>query len=192
MTDWWAHITNLDGTTSTSDFASMVKSQNDIYMVMENAKTNNDNLEASLANGYITRGEVQLCAKRICQFAMYTHAYERFKANGFKYDVSDLDTSNMSVAFESGTVALDEPIDVHFAKSGRYIVEVEFTSPLTSLAQIAINLNIDKAGACTLVSKGTDGGIGVAKTSISIMNWAKQLKISSKADVKIKSVKFLM
>ena len=192
MTDWWAHITSLDGTTSTSDFASMIKSQNDIYMVMENAKTNNDNLEASLENGYLTRGELQICAKRICEFAMRTHAYERFKANGFKYDVTDLDTSNMNVVCSFDNVELNKPVDVKFEKSGKYIVEIEFTSPLTSLAQIAINLNIDKAGACTLVSKGTDGGVGVVKSNVSVMNWAKQLVLSSKADVAIKSVKFLM
>jgi hypothetical protein len=123
---------------------------------------------------------------------MQTHAYERFKANGFKYDVTDLDTSNMSVACSLDNVELNQPVDVKFEKSGKYIVEIEFTSPLTSLAQIAINLNIDKAGACTLVSKGTDGGVGVVKSNISVMNWAKQLVISSKADVEIKSVKFLM
>ena len=192
MTDWWAHITNLDKTTSTSDFASMVKCQNDIYMVMENAKANKDNIEESLANGYLTRAELQLCAMRICLFVMNTHAYERFQANGFKYDISDLDTSGMSVVSTFENVSLDCPIDVAFEKSGKYIVEIEFTSPLTSLAQIAINLNVDKAGACTLVSKGTDGGIGIMKSHVSIMNCNKQIVLSSRADVTVKRVKFLL
>ncbi len=192
MTDWWAHITNLDGTTSTSDFASMVKSQNDIYMVMENAKTNKDNLEKSLKNGYLTRAELQVCAMRICEFAMHTHAYERFKANGFRYDVTDLDTSSMSLVSSFENVPLDSPIDVAFEKSGKYIVEIEFASPLTSLAQIAINLNVDKAGACTLIAKGTEGGTGIMKSHVSIMNWNKQLVFSSKADVLIKRVRFLL
>ncbi len=192
MTDWWAHITNLDGTTSTNDFASMIKAQNDIYMVMENAKTNKDNLEASLENGYLTRGELQFCAKNLCKFAMNTHAYERFKENGFKYDVSDLDTSNMNVAAAFNDVALGNEIDIQLEKSGKYVVEIEFTSPLTSLAQISVNLNIDHAGAFTFVAKGTDGGIGVMKSHVSIMNWNKKLIFSSKADVSIKSVKFLI
>ena len=77
-------------------------------------------------------------------------------------------------------------------KSGKYIVEIEFTSPLTSLAQIAINLNIDHAGAFTFVAKGTDGGVGIMKSNVSIMNWNKKIVFSSKADVTIKSVKFLI
>jgi beta-glucosidase len=169
----------------------MVKAQNDIYMVMENAKTNNDNLMASLENGYLTKGELQVCAARICEFAMYTHAYERFEANGYKYDITDLDTSDMTVACEYENVALDAPLDAKFEKSGKYVVEIEFTSPLTSLAQIAINLNIDHAGACTFVAKGTDGGTGVVKSHISIMNWCKKLVFTSSASVDIKRVKFL-
>ncbi len=192
MTDWWAHITNLDGTTSTSDFASMVKAQNDIYMVMENAKTNNDNLMASLQNGYLTRAEVQVCASRICEFAMHTHAYERFEANGFKYDISDLDTSNMNTVCSFENVELDKPIDVKFEKSGKYVVEIEFESPLTSLAQITINMNVDNAGACTFVAKGTDGGAGIVKSHVSIMNWSKKILISSKSSVTIKRVSFLL
>lgn len=192
MTDWWAHITNLDGTTSTNDFASMVKSQNDIYMVMENAKTNKDNLMASLENGYLSRAEVQVCASRICEFAMHTHAYERFEANGFKYDISDLDTSNMEVTCSFENVVLDTPIDVQFAKSGKYVVEIEFESPLTSLAQITINMNVDNAGACTFVAKGTDGGVGIVKSHVSIMNWSKKILISSKSSVTIKRVSFLL
>ena len=123
---------------------------------------------------------------------MNTHAYERFKENGFKYDVSDLDTSNMNVAAAFNDVALDNEIDIQFEKSGKYVVEIEFTSPLTSLAQISVNLNIDHAGAFTFVAKGTDGGIGIMKSHVSIMNWNKKLIFSSKADVSIKSVKFLI
>ena len=191
MTDWWAHITSLDGVNSTNDFASMVKAQNDIYMVMENAKTHEDNLEESLKNGYLTRAELQVCAINLCRFVMYTHAYERFRANGFKYDVSDLDTSNMTVVKEI-EATIGESAKHSFEKSGKYIVEIEFTSPLTSLAQIAISLGVDKRGDCTFISKGTDGGVGIMKSNVSIMQGEHDLCFSSKADVTINKVKFLM
>ena len=191
MTDWWAHITSLDGVNSTNDFASMVKAQNDVYMVMENAKTHEDNLEESLKNGYLTRAELQACAVNLCRFVMYTHAYERFRANGFKYDISDLDTSNMTVVKET-SATIGESAKHSFEKSGKYIVEIEFTSPLTSLAQIAINLGIDKRGDCTFISKGTDGGVGIMKAHVSIMSGEHDLCFSSKADVTINKVKFLI
>ena len=191
MTDWWAHITNLDGTTSTSDFASMVKSMNDVYMVMENARTHVDNLESSLENGYLTRAELQACAINICNFVMYTHAYERFKANGFKYDISSLDTSDMAVLKEI-EASIGEGEKHSFEKSGKYIVEIEFTSPLNSLAQIAVSLSIDGRGESTFVAKGTDGGTGVMKSHVSIMQGEHTLTFTSSADVKINKVKFLL
>jgi beta-glucosidase len=191
MTDWWAKLTDLDGNESNDDFASMVKAVNDVYMVMENAKTNNDNLPRALESGYLTRAELQVCAINICNFVMYTHAYERFKANGFKYDLTDLDTTNMNEICVFENIELDKPVSVKFEKSGKYILEIEFTSPLPELAQISIDAKIDHAGACTAVAKGTNGKAGIIKTPISIMNWAKQVVFSSKADVKIEKVRFL-
>ena len=191
MTDWWAHVTHLDGTNSTTDFASMVKAQNDVYMVMENAKNHDDNLEASLKNGYLKRSELQVAAINLCKFVMYTHAYERFRANGFKYDISNLDTSGMTVVKEI-TPTVSESEKCSFEKSGKYIVEIEFTSPLTSLAQIAINLSVDKRGDCTFISKGTDGGVGIMKAHVSIMQGEHDLCFTSKADVSINKVKFLI
>lgn len=190
MTDWWAHITNLDGTTSTKDFASMVKSQNDIYMVMENAKTNQDNLKESLENGYLTLGELHVCAKRICEFAMQTHAYERFRANGFKYDASSLDTEKMSLEATIENVELDTPIPMQFKKAGRYVAELEFTTSQSELAQIKIPLKINKMEACTFVAKGTNGALGTVKANVSIMQWEQNLVFSSENEVKINKVKF--
>ena len=192
MTDWWAKLTDLDGVESNDDFASMVKAVNDVYMVMENAKTNNDNLPRALEGGYLTRAELQVCAINICNFVMYTHAYERFKANGFKYALTDLDTTNMKEILAIDSIELDEPSDVKFEKSGKYILEIEFTSPLPELAQISIDAKIDLAGACTAVAKGTNGKRGIIRTPISIMNWAKKIVFSSKADVKIEKARFLM
>ncbi|MBQ7906461.1 MAG: glycoside hydrolase family 3 protein [Clostridia bacterium] len=192
MTDWWAHITNLDGTTSTSDFASMVKAQNDIYMVMENAKTNGDNLPKALESGYLTVAELQVCAKRICEFVMHTHAYERFKANGFKYDIGDLDTSNMTAELTINGVEMGVATEVEFTKAGKYILELEFTTPQSALAQIKIPMLLDKTEALTLVAKGTEGKTGTVKAPISVMGGKHKLTFSSEAEIKILSVKFLM
>ena len=89
-------------------------------------------------------------------------------------------------------VALDEKFAYDFKKSGKYIFEIEFTSPLTSLAQIAITLDIERTGVCTFISKGTDGGVGVMKTYVSIVQGEKNLTFTSKADVEIKRVKLLL
>ena len=192
MTDWWAKITDLDGKESNDDYASMVKAVNDVYMVMPNAKINKDNLMASLENGYLTRAELQVCAKNICAFAMYTHAYERFKANDFKYEVTNLDTSSMTVSYELNNIELGEANDLKIEKSGKYILDIEFESPLPELAQISIAINVDGSDACTAVAKGTNGERGSIKTPISMINWNKKITFTSKADVKVISAKFLI
>ncbi len=192
MTDWWAKLTDLDGRESNDDFASMVKAVNDVYMVMPNAKTNKDNLMASLESGYLTRGELQCCAKNICSFVMNTHAYERFKANGFKYEVTSLDTSSMTTACVLDAIELGNGAELKIEKSGKYILDIEFESPLPELAQISIGVSIDGADACTAVAKGTNGERGSIKTPISLMNWNKKITFTSKANVKIIKAKFLI
>ncbi|MBQ8738357.1 MAG: glycoside hydrolase family 3 protein [Clostridia bacterium] len=192
MTDWWAKLSDLDGKESNDDFASMVKCVNDVYMVMPNAKNNKDNLPRALESGYLKRAELQACAKNICGFVMYTHAYERFKANGFKYEITDLDTSSMSVCYEIGRTELGAPTELRIEKSGKYVLEIEFESSLSELAQISIGVNVDGSDACTAVAKGTNGEKGSIKTPISMMNWNKKITFTSKADVKIISAKFLI
>lgn len=161
-------------------------------MVMPNAKTNKDNLMASLESGYLTRGELQCCAKNICSFVMNTHAYERFKANGFKYEVTSLDTSSMTTACVLDAIKLGNGAELKIEKSGKYILDIEFESPLPELAQISIGVSIDGADACTAVAKGTNGERGSIKTPISLMNWNKKITFTSKADVKIIKAKFLI
>lgn len=85
MTDWWAMVNNtiIGGTPNRYDLASMIKAQNDLYMVVDNfgavRNSSNDNIISSLENGYLTRGELVRSAKNICNFLMNTFAMERGK-----------------------------------------------------------------------------------------------------------------
>ncbi|HAX73767.1 MAG TPA: beta-glucosidase, partial [Firmicutes bacterium] len=62
MTDWWASMNHpvLGGEESRTHSAYMVRAQNDLYMVVENdgaiRNAMNDDTEASLENGTLTRG----------------------------------------------------------------------------------------------------------------------------------------
>jgi hypothetical protein len=123
---------------------------------------------------------------------MHTHAYERFKANGFKYEVTNLDTSSMTSRYEINNIELGKPTELKIEKSGKYVLDIEFESPLPELAQINIGVSVDGADACTAVAKGTNGEKGSIKTPISLINWNKAITFNSKADVKVISVKFLM
>ena len=76
MTDWWANINRRGGDADKSDLAAMVSAQNDVYMVVADGVNNPDNLKAALADGRLTRGELQHSAKNILTFIMSTHAME--------------------------------------------------------------------------------------------------------------------
>ena len=67
MTDWWADLNEEGEPQSTGNLAAMVRCQNDLYMVVDNAdkNSNGDNLEESLKNGTLKRGALQRSAMNI-------------------------------------------------------------------------------------------------------------------------------
>ncbi len=79
MTDWWAKC-GLAQQGNPADLASMIRAQNDLYMVTTSAKdnTNKDNLLEELEAGLITRGELQRTAINICKFIMGKPVFARY------------------------------------------------------------------------------------------------------------------
>lgn len=79
MTDWWA-TGNDEGESATSEnTAAMLRSQNDIYMVVTDSLNNsgNDNTMEALKSGSLTRGELQRTAANICRYLLTTPAFLR-------------------------------------------------------------------------------------------------------------------
>lgn len=83
MTDWWAQVNNVveGGSPNTWDTRSMVRSQNDLYMVVNNhgaeLNPNGDNTESSVAEGKLTIGELQRCAMNILGFLLQAPVCDR-------------------------------------------------------------------------------------------------------------------
>ncbi len=79
MTDWWAMGSEDNKDPSTSNVASMVRAQNDLFMVANNPSVNsgNDDLEESLENGTLSVAELQRSAANICRFLIETPAFRR-------------------------------------------------------------------------------------------------------------------
>lgn len=79
MTDWWAEL-NDEGCPGTRDnLAAMISSQNDVYMVVADAKENSgrDNLEESLRSGVLDRGRLQRSVCTILRFLLRSPAMLR-------------------------------------------------------------------------------------------------------------------
>ena len=80
MSDWWAAIYDEGEQPSGRNTAAMVRSQNDLYMVVNDAEKNSshDNLEEQLAQGTLTRGQLQRSARNILNMLMRSPAMTRF------------------------------------------------------------------------------------------------------------------
>jgi beta-glucosidase len=72
MTDWWAQINDEGEAESTGNTTAMVRAQNDLYMVVNDAETNSnqDNTLEGLKNGKISRAELVRNAANICRVLM--------------------------------------------------------------------------------------------------------------------------
>ena len=97
MTDWGTTMDDPNnGSDTNANLATMVKAQNDIYMVKgDSALCNDDQLE-SLENGYLTIGELQRCAKNLLNFTMQTNAFR----SGKKQNVNELSDAHECVYYK--------------------------------------------------------------------------------------------
>lgn len=79
MTDWWAEINDEGETATRQNVAAMVRSQNDVYMVVQDAAKNSsgDNLEEKLENGTLLRSDLQRCAVNILNVLMRSAVMDR-------------------------------------------------------------------------------------------------------------------
>ena len=87
MTDWWAAGSEENGPESIKQTSTMIRAQNDLYMVTSSAEnnTNGDDTAEGLAEGRLTRGELQRAAFNICRFLCDTPAFLRM--NGIETDL---------------------------------------------------------------------------------------------------------
>ncbi|MBE6759167.1 MAG: beta-glucosidase [Ruminococcaceae bacterium] len=106
MTDWWAMGSEEGKEPSVSNVASMIRAQNDLFMVTSNPSQNtgDDDSAESLAAGTVTRAEYQRSAMNICRFVAETPAFRRFIGK-----VSDTDRQLQQLRDEEGDVILHVP-----------------------------------------------------------------------------------
>ncbi|CBK73880.1 Beta-glucosidase-related glycosidases [Butyrivibrio fibrisolvens 16/4] len=113
MTDWWAkggrsyHGNN-------SDMASIVRAQNDLYMVTSSSEdnTNKDNTAQALADGTLTRAELQRCAANICKWIMEKPVMNRFLERDNELDLQ------LAEEVDDDELAFDKMIDLRIDESG--------------------------------------------------------------------------
>ena len=181
MTDWWAK-SNYEGHQAEVPVkAPMVAAQNDIYMVVSDAKANpeNDDVEEMFHAGKITVGELQRNAANILGFLLKSPSVllltdrickEELEAMNTKEE-DDVDAGSL-VSIESDSVTQKIVIDgalLHPAKGKADVIAVtnefvgDFTmkftlkSDLGELAQLSVSVFLDNIHKMTVSVQGTNG-----------------------------------
>ena len=170
MTDWWAKMNDVveGGEESNQDTRDMVRSQNDVYMVVNNngaeVNSNNDNTEKSVEEGTLTVGELQRAAINICNVILHSQVIERelvdtdvakyfpsVDVSEAKYQQFNLSEDN-KVMFDSGKVAT-----MIVEEDAEYTIIVNIAFDKSNLAQSTVNVNANGENVVVIQTNGTDG-----------------------------------
>lgn len=213
MTDWWATISEEGMQENSHNFAGMIKAQNDLYMCCSSGKENKDgdNTLEALADGRLTRGELQRTAMNICSQAMTVEAMKRLtgtedkieilnrpknpddismedvqfivldKEKGLTIDLSDKESKGNS----NITVALDVTV------AGTYEMTLTGSSDMSETAQIPVTMFYQGIPAVSFTFNGSGGkDVSITKNLICPNRFCVNRIYIAQNGLKLKSVSF--
>lgn len=173
MTDWWAIMNDVvtGGEADRKNTHFMVRAQNDLYMVVSNfgAEVNayRDLTEEALREGTLTRGELQRCAKNICDFIIKAPVFKRdesfteeavqVRADASAAVYSEISPSPVGKEDTIVTFNNEDQIIVDVSEAGIYRLIVNIRSFGSDLAQTSCNLFLNDTQIATIQTSGTDG-----------------------------------
>lgn len=176
MTDWWADVNEEGKPAAPANFAPMVKSQNDIFMVVPDTKSFDGNLKEYLAKGFLTRPVLVRSAANICRMLMKSPVMERFLGRTSEEekqaweemaseDQVDFDIDYRPVG-EELVILGDEicteqgsstVIGLFVSEFKNYCLEMKVRSDAGEVAQIPVSVFLDGNLAGTMTINGTGG-----------------------------------
>lgn len=174
MTDWWAKMNEEGCEAARTNLASMVKAQNDIYMVTSDAVTNDDNLLEAVKSGRVTRAELVRNAANICRFLLQSPAMERMdgiccdpeQVNQPEDVLNAVDPNMEYHDIEDGTVLSLEDlpanagstsiVGLNLKQDGVYRISMMVSSEASELAQMAVSIFMDNTVFGTYSFHGTN------------------------------------
>ena len=179
MTDWWANINEPDNPApDKSNFAAMIRAQNDMYMCCPDGSRNasGDNTMQALENGSLTRAELQRTAINICSHVMNTQAMKRLLETNDEIEIINRPASPDDISLddvEYTVIGKDEvTIDLNYQEckaNTNYILAFDFTtigkyeltltgsSELGPLAQLPCTLFTMGIPVASFTFNGSDG-----------------------------------
>ena len=182
MTDWWASMNDCTegGEGSIENVASMVRAQNDVYMVVPNDKAeisgNGDNIAEALAEGKLTIAELQECARHVIMFLTKALVSKRKlrSLKEFKSFISQgLTPPNGEKVYQENFKMMcgkKESGWLYIAEKGMYNVLGMYSKENDgTMSQSVCNILIDGEPAAAFECRSTDGKhIGANSTQVQL------------------------
>ncbi|MDT8717110.1 glycoside hydrolase family 3 C-terminal domain-containing protein [Clostridium sp. 19966] len=168
MTDWWAMMNDVvkGGEPSSKNTNSMVRAQNDLFMVISNygaeINSSDDNTMESLKNGSLTRGELQRSAMNICSFIMDSPVFFRKQELIEKIEIVEASNAvSPNALHELAENAefkpnVKEAAYMKVKEAGIYRIVAKVKCPGNYLAQTACNIVLNGKNVATVQTNGTD------------------------------------
>ena len=119
MTDWWALLNEPGEKPNRTNFAVMLRAQNDVYMCCPDGKTDasGENTFAALKDGTLTRAELQRTAINVCSHVMNTIAMKRLLGTDEGVEIINRPASPDDIKME----------DVSFVELGKDELVIDLT-----------------------------------------------------------------
>ena len=174
MTDWWANINERGKQPDKKDFASMVRAQNDVYMVCADGEKNDDNILEALESGKLERAELQRCAKNVLSFLLDSHAMKRLMCEDEKVEVLNKPEETIDAEAASRVYFVDDELEIDLsdvkvrtnmdysftverAKEGVFSITLTASSTASELAQMPVTIFSMSTALGTFTWNGTNG-----------------------------------
>lgn len=176
MTDWWPRL--WPETLDYINLKNMIEAQNDVYMTAADALTFKDNLDASLADGTLTRAQLQRNAANILGYVANSHALERFVKYGGKLEPSlaeDMDKLISIATVENPQNDTETELDLD--KKGKYLICMDYSSDEPEITQMTVRVLVNNVSAANITVNGNSGKCTVVARDISIGVLPVKLKL---------------
>ncbi len=168
MTDWWAKCNLNCGEDGNGGLLqAMIRAQNDVYMVCADAQAKSQGILEGLESGYITRGELQQCAKTICNWILRSITFADYLERGCvpKYPIVRSDADMTAVAtIDTPAVETSYPVTL---RQGAASLSLAVKSDTDVLAQTPVTVHVGYI-AVTVSVCGTEGAFVDIKRFIDI------------------------
>ena len=158
MTDWWANCSCEGEEPSKFNLRSMVRAQNDIYMVCPNAAEREHNIREGLADGFITLGDLQRNAINLLNYIVTTPTFFKYVAGGCqKPAFATVDNGEFVQACQFEDIKFGKGFEAEFGGIKDCKFDFEMVVNAGDRSQHNITVNIEGGSAITFAVNGTEG-----------------------------------